>query len=138
MIVYIIIISVLVVFTVLAYLEYIDKIDTNGAVSTIWLVVLVGFVIFIAVDDGMRKNAETIPMTATVTDTYARVDSNGKSSHMAYFIYVKFEDGHEESKKVSYTDFKKYAEGDTVDGCKVYYTTGITNINTYAYEVEWK
>lgn len=138
MIVYIIIISALVVFTVLAILEYCDKIDTNGVVSGIWLIILVGLVFFSSVDDGLRKNAEKIPMTATVTDTYAKVNSNGKSSSISYFIYVKFEDGHEERKKVSYRDFKQYSEGETVDGYKVYYTTGITNINTYAYEVEWK
>lgn len=140
MIVYIVLAVVLVVLFVLAIMEYSDTINTNGIVSGIFLFFLFGSFVFMTIDNtAIRKNVETVPMTATVEDTYSALHRYGKNSYRTdYYIVYTFEDGERVTDSVGYSLYKDHKKGDTLDGAKVYYTTGITGINTYAYEIYWE
>ena len=139
MIIYIILAVVFVVLLVLSFLEYSNIIDTRGIATGAFLFVLIGGFSFIMIDNtATRKNVETIPMSATVDKTYYSVHKHGNSYKKDYYIVYTFEDGKKITDNVGYTRYKEYREGDALNGAKVYYTTGITNINTYSYVIYWK
>lgn len=92
-----------------------------------------GLFIFAGLDHYYRKNVEAVNVVATITDKHERTVKTSKNTWTTeYSLYMTCE-GEEDQKVVDKNIYDKWEIGQEIQGQKVYYTTGITNINTYEY-----
>lgn len=135
MIIYVILIALVVVTAVGAIVTYDRNCETLNAVLTVACIVsFFGTIIFTGLDHyTFRKNVEAIDVVATITDKHERTVKTSKYSWTTeYSLYMTCEE-EEDQKVVEKNIYDKWEIGQEIQGQKVHYTTGITNINTYEY-----
>lgn len=93
-----------------------------------------GLLIFTGLDHyAFRKNVEAVNVVATIEDKRKRTVQTSKNTWTTkYNLYVSY-DGETDQKEVDKKIYNKWEIGQEIQGQKIYYTTGITNINTYEF-----
>ena len=135
MIIYVILIALVLVTAVGSIVTFDRGHDKLNAVLTVACIVsFFGTVIFTGLDHyAFRKNVEAVNVVATITDKHERTVKTSKRTWTTeYSLYMTCE-GEEDQKVVEKNIYDKWEIGQEIQGQKVHYTTGITNINTYEY-----
>ena len=134
MIIYVILVVLLIVTTMGAIMTCNsdhEKLHTVLVVAC--FVSFYGLLIFAGLDYYYRKNVEAVNVVATIEDKHERRIKTSKNTWTTkYSLYMTYE-GEEDQKEVDKKIYDKWEIGQEIQGQKIYYTTGITNINTYEY-----
>ena len=135
MIIYVILIALVLVTTVGSIVTYDRNCEKLNAVLTVACIVsFFGTIVFTGLDHyAFRKNVEAVDVVATITDKRERTVKKSKNVWVTeYSLYMTYE-GEEDQKDVERNIYDKWEIGQQIEGQKVYYTTGFTNINTYEF-----
>ena len=135
MIIYVILIVLLIVTTMGAIVTCnSDHEKLHSVLEVACIVSFFGLLIFSGLDHyAFRKNVEAVDVVATITDKRERRVKKSKNVWATkYSLYMTYE-GEENQKEVDKKIYDKWEIGQEIQGQKIYYTTGFTNINTYEY-----
>jgi hypothetical protein len=133
MIIYVILVGLLVVTTFGAIVTCNDHGKLHTALVVACFVSFYGLFIFAGQDHYYRKNVEAVNVVATIEDKHERRAKTSKNTWATkYSLYISY-DGETDQKEVDKKIYDKWEVGQEVQGQKIYYTTGFTNINTYEY-----
>jgi hypothetical protein len=135
MIIYVILVALVVVTVVGAIVTYNSYHEELNAVLTVACIVsFTGLIVFNGLDYGTyRKNVEAVNVVGTIEDKYTTTRETSENTwKTVYWLDVEC-DGEEKQEEVSWEIYDKWEAGQQIEGQKVYYTTGFTNINTYEY-----
>ncbi len=135
MIIYVILIALVIVTTVGSIVTYNSDHEKLNVVLTVACIVsFFGLVIFTGLDHyAFRKNVEAVNVVATIEDKYTTTRKTSKSTWKTVYWLNMDCNGEEDQKEVDWETYDRWEVGQQIEGQKVYYTTGITNINTYEY-----
>jgi len=135
MIIYVILVALVIVTTVGAIVTYNSDYEKLNVVLTVACIVsFFGLVIFTGLDHyTFRKNVEAVNVVATIEDKYTTTRKTSKNTwETAYWLNMDC-NGEEDQKEADWQIYDRWEVGQESNGQKVYYTTGLTNINTYEY-----
>lgn len=133
MIIYVILIVLLIVTVMGAIVTCNDHEKLHTVLVAACFVSFYGLFIFAGLDYYYRKNVEAVNVVATIEDKHERRVKTSKNSWTTkYDLYMTYE-GEEDQKEVDKKIYDKWEIGQEIQGQKIYYTTGFTNINTYEY-----
>lgn len=135
MIIYVILVALVLVTTVGAIVTYNSDYEKLNVVLTVACIVsFTGLIVFNGLDYGTyRKNVEAVNVVGTIEDKYTTTRKTSKNTwKTVYWLDVEC-NGEKDQKEVDWQVYDKWENGQEIEGQKVYYTTGFTNINTYEY-----
>lgn len=135
MIIYIILIALVIVTTVGSIVTYNRDCEKLNAVLTVACIVsFFGLVIFTGLDNYIfRKNVEAVNVVATIEDKYTTTRKTSQRTWETVYWLNMDCNGEKDQKEVDWQIYDKWEIGQEIQGQKIYYTTGFTNINTYEY-----
>lgn len=135
MIIYVILIALVIVAAVGSIMTYNSDYEKLNVVLTVACIVsFLGLVIFTGLDHyTFRKNVEAVDVVATVEDKYTTTRKTSKRTWETVYWLNMDCNGEEDQKEVNWEIYDKWEAGQQIEGQKIYYTTGFTNINTYEY-----
>ena len=135
MIIYVILVALVLVTTVGAIVTYNSDHEKLNVVLTVACIVsFTGLIVFNGLDYGIyRKNVEAVNVVGTIEDKYTTTRKTSKSTwETVYWLDVEC-NGEKDQKEVDWQIYDRWEIGQKIEGQKIYYTTGFTNINTYEY-----
>ena len=132
MIIYIIlgVIFILLMITtgIIWYVSWDDSLKAKMASAC--LIYLVAVFTFYLIDyHALRKNVEVTEIVGTISDKETIKKKKGSTQ---YILYVNYESDTDKN-QVYNKEYKKWSVGEKIEGQKIYFTSGITNINSYEY-----
>lgn len=135
MIIYVILVVLVIVTIVGAVVTHnSDHEKLNVVLTVAYIVSFTGLTIFSGLDHNtFRKNVEAVNVVGTIEDKYMTTRKTSKTTwKIVYWLDVEY-DGEEKQEEVDWEIYDEWEIGQEIEGQKVYYTTGFTNINTYEY-----
>lgn len=139
MVAYGIFIAVVLVCVVVGALQYFQIVDIADWLPMLSVFAIGALVVFYGFDFLLlRKNVEKKPFTAYVVTKNDHTYYNKKRHETEHTYYITVSrDGDRDTVKVSGWVYHEYSKNDEITGNYVYFTSGITGINSIDYEYNW-
>ena len=134
MIIYIILVALVIVTIVGSIVTYNNHEELNAVLTVACIMSFIGLIIFTGLDHyAFRKNVEAVDVVGTIEDKYTTTRKTSKNTwKTVYWLDIEYNE-EEKQEEVDKETYNEWEIGQEIQGQKIYYTTGITNINTYEY-----